>query len=182
MSVPLRTAKSVLAVAAEVLLRDATASLAQVAAAAGIGRTTLHKRYPTRQHLLVAVAEDSLELLDQAVGAALPAGVDPAAGLRGLVDALVPLGPRLEFLLRQPSLDAEPELLERWKQVDRPLTRFMGEAAEAGVLRPGVAPWWAVSSLYAVVYTAWEGVAEGKLAPLDAPGLAYDTLLGGIGT
>ncbi|GAA3003710.1 TetR/AcrR family transcriptional regulator [Actinokineospora diospyrosa] len=179
MSVPQRTAKSILEIAAEVLVRDATASLAQVAAAAGIGRTTLHKRYPTRQHLLVAVAEESLDILDRAVTEAI--GDDPGESLRDLVDALVPLGPRLEFLLRQPSLDAEPELQARWVQVDRPLTEFMGRVAEAGLLRPGVAPWWAVSSLYAVAYTAWEGVALGKLAPLDAAGLAYGTLMGGIG-
>ncbi|PPK69405.1 TetR/AcrR family transcriptional regulator [Actinokineospora auranticolor] len=173
--------RPLLDIAAEVLVRDAAAALAQVAAAAGIGRTTLHKRYPTRQHLLVAVAEDSLDIIEGAIADAVPDGRDPAAALRALVDALVPLGPRLEFLLRQPSLDAEPELMARWARVDEPLTDLMTRAAAAGLLRAGVAPWWAVSSLYAVAYTAWEGVAEGRLAPLDAPALAHDTLLGGIG-
>src|ERR1700689_5886322 len=44
--------RSLLDVAAEVLVADPSASLTQVAEAAGIGRTTLHKQDATREDLL----------------------------------------------------------------------------------------------------------------------------------
>src|ERR1017187_9529305 len=98
-------------VAAEVLVADPAASLAQVAEAAGIGRTTLHKHYATRDDLIHAVGHRVLGLWEQAV-AEITGTDDPDGGLRA--------------------------------------------AAEA--------------------------IQSGRLAPLDAPGLALSTFLHGIGT
>src|SRR5262249_62035047 len=65
---PRRTARpSLLDVAAEVLVADPAASLAEVAAAAGIGRTTLHKQYATRDDLLCAVGHRGIDLWEQAI-------------------------------------------------------------------------------------------------------------------
>ena len=50
-----RAARPLLDVAAAVLVSDPAASLAEVAEAAGIGRTTLHKHYATRDDLVRAV-------------------------------------------------------------------------------------------------------------------------------
>ena len=61
------TRPSLLDVAAEVLVADPAASLAEVAEAAGIGRTTLHKHYATRDDLLTAVGNRALDLWEQAV-------------------------------------------------------------------------------------------------------------------
>src|SRR6202161_2334191 len=64
-----RTARrSLLDVAAEVLVADPSASLAQVAEAAGIGRTTLHKQYATREDLLRAVGDRAIDLFEEALG------------------------------------------------------------------------------------------------------------------
>ncbi|WP_158889148.1 TetR/AcrR family transcriptional regulator [Amycolatopsis anabasis] len=189
MSVHLRRATitrerpSTLDIAAEVLVANPTASLAQVAEAAGIGRTTLHKHYPTRQDLLVAVAHDSLDRVENAIAEAKldTPGESTVDGLRRLVEALVPLGPRLAFLFRQPSLDDEPEIAARAERLDEPVAAFALRAQQEQVLRAGVSAWWITSTLYALVYAAWEGVALGKLAPADAPRIALDTTLAGLG-
>ena len=177
-----------LEVAAEVLVADPRASLGQVAAAAGVGRTTLHKRYPTRDALLLAVAHDSVDRLTEAVadsGIALLApgatAADAVDALRGLVEALVPLGARLEFLLRQPALDGDAALAARIEQLDSPVEDFVRKAQHAGAVRRDAPVWWVVSTLYALIYSAWDGVARGRLAALDAPELAFRTLLAGIG-
>jgi len=60
----------VLDTAAAVLAKDPAASLGQVAAAAGIGRTTLHKQFPTRLDLLVAVASRGLDIIESVTAAA----------------------------------------------------------------------------------------------------------------
>ncbi|WP_240687312.1 TetR/AcrR family transcriptional regulator [Amycolatopsis suaedae] len=162
---------------------DPTASLSTIAEAAGIGRTTLHKRYPTRHDLLFAVAKDSLEQLSAATeqsGISDPDVPIPDA-LRRMVELSVPLGSRVSFLLRQPSLDSEEELMLTLQEMDRPVEAFVRRAQDAGVLRPDVPAWWVISTLYSILYTTWEGVAMGRLAPLDAPRLALDTILNGLG-
>jgi AcrR family transcriptional regulator len=189
MTVPIGTSRpaprrrpTVLEVAAEVLAVNPSASLAEVAAAAGIGRTTLHKQYATRQDLLVAVAHAALNQAEQAINAAVDtANKDPQAGLEQLVSELVPLGAGLAFLFRQASLDNEPDVAERMKAVE-PMLSEVGELAKkAGLIRTDQPGWWFVSTLYAQIYVAWEGVVEGRLAALDAPNLVLSTLLEGLG-
>jgi AcrR family transcriptional regulator len=123
--------------ATEVLVADPAASLSDVARAAGIGRTTLHKLYPTRHALLVALARDALDLLEHTyreVGLDVDGEQAPAA-LRRLVTAVVPLGPRTEFLLRERSLDVEPDSSSASRSWTRPSGRSCGAAS-----RPGCSP------------------------------------------
>jgi AcrR family transcriptional regulator len=187
MSVRVRTSPpTLLETATEVLVADPSASLADVARAAGIGRTTLHKLYPTRHALLVALARDALDVLertyaDAGLGSSDPAAdPDPAAALRRLVVALVPLGPRVEYLMRERSLDVEPDLTARVEALDEPVRALVRRAQAAGRLRPGVPDEWVVASLNALVYAAWELVALGRLAPVAAPDLVLGTLLDGV--
>lgn len=168
--------------ATEVLVADPAASLADVAAAAGIGRTTLHKQYPTRHALLVAIAGEALDLLEGVygqVGLDGPGGAAPTV-LEGLADALIPLGPRLEFLLRERSLDTEPELLDRLDALDERLRRLVGRAQGVGALRSDVPDGWIVASFNAQVCTAWELIALGRLAPTAASTLVMRTLWDGL--
>ena len=62
-----RAARPLLDIAATVLVSDPAASLAEVAEAAGIGRTTLHKYYATREDLVRAVGHRAIDLWEQAV-------------------------------------------------------------------------------------------------------------------
>jgi hypothetical protein len=63
-------------VVAEVLVLNPSASLAEVSVVAGIGRTTPHKHYPTRDELILAVGHRALDLWEEAVdsGGAQPGG------------------------------------------------------------------------------------------------------------
>jgi AcrR family transcriptional regulator len=185
MNVRLRMAPSkpsLLQTATEVLVADPAASLADVAKAAGIGRTTLHKLYPTRHALLVALAQDALDLLEgiyQELGLDGPSDRAPEA-LRRLVTAMIPLGPRLWFLLRERSLDTEPELIARVEALDAPVRALVRRAQTDGVIRADLSDEWIVASINALVSAAWERIALGRLAPVSAPELVMNTLLGGI--
>jgi AcrR family transcriptional regulator len=166
--------------AAQVLVMDPAAPLATVAAAAGVGRTTLHKRFPTRDALLVAVAHRALDRCEAAVDSVT--GTDDAdGGLHRLVGALVPVGPQLAYLFRQPGLETRPDVRARFVDLDPRLLAVLDAAKAAGVLRRETRDWWCLSTLYALVYIAWEGIAMGNLAPVDAPALVIDTMVGGLG-
>jgi AcrR family transcriptional regulator len=170
----------VLDVAAEVLVADPAASLAEVAAAAGIGRTTLHKHYATREDLLCAVGHRAIDLWEQAVDAA--GGADqPDGGLHALTTALIPIGPQLAFLWRTPAFDHIKDLDARWVAVEQRCLAVLKRAQDHRLLAAGLPDWWLMQTFYAVIYTAAESVRSGKLAPLDAPDLALRTFLHGVG-
>lgn len=178
----MKTPPSLLEIATEVLVVDPTASLGDVARAAGIGRTTLHKHYPTRHALLVALARDALDLLERSyaeIGLDVPAQDAPAAVHR-LVGVMIPLGPRLEYLLRERTLDAEPELNSRMEALDEPVRALVRRAQAAGVFRPDLPDEWIVASMNSLVYAAWELIALGRVAPVAAPDLVMRSLLDGI--
>jgi AcrR family transcriptional regulator len=177
---PRRTARpSLLDVAAEVLVADPAASLAEVAAAAGIGRTTLHKHYATRDDLLCAVGHRAIDLWEQAVSGVAPD--DPDGGLRAITAAMIPIGPQLAFLWRTPVFDHIAALDERWKAAEARVLAVLNRAQDRGVLAAGIPDWWLLQTFYSIVYVAAESVGSGRLAPLDAPDLALSTFLHGIG-
>ena len=178
---PRRAARpSLLDVAAEVLVADPAASLAEVAAAAGIGRTTLHKHYATRDDLLCAVGHRAIDLWEQAVSVVTGTD-DPDGGLHAITAAMIPIGPQLAFLWRTPAFDHIAELDARWKTAEAHSLAVLKRAQDRGVLAPGVPDWWLLQTFYSIIYVAAEAVGAGKLAPLDAPGLALSTFLHGIG-
>ncbi|GAA1789219.1 hypothetical protein GCM10009682_09090 [Luedemannella flava] len=175
------SAASLLDIAVEVLVADPAASLAEVAEAAGIGRTTLHKHYATRDDLLRAVGGRSLAAWDAAIDAAERAAGDDDGGLLALAEAMVPVGAHLAFLWRNPVFDHDPEIGPRWAAVELKALAVLRRARERGVLRAHVADFWLLQTFYSLVYVAAESVQSGHLAPRDAPGLAVDTFLRGLG-
>jgi AcrR family transcriptional regulator len=183
---PVRTAirrgspASLLDVAVEVLVADPTASLAEVAEAAGIGRTTLHKHYATRDDLMRAVAHRALDRWEQAIAVADRAGAEDG-GVRALAEALVPIGPHLAFLWRNPMFDRLDDVGRRWGSVEPRALVVLNRAQAKGVIRADVADFWLLHTFYSLVYVAAESVHSGHLAPRDAPDLVVDTLLCGLG-
>jgi len=171
---------SLLDLVAEVLVADPAASLAEVAAAAGIGRTTLHKQYATRDDLLCAVGHRAIDLCEQAMDGIADSG-DPDGGLRAITAAMIPLGPQLAFLWRTPAFDHIPDLDERWYGAQAHTLAVLKRAQDRGVLAAGLPDWWLLQAFYSVIYVAAESVRNGQLAPLDAPDLALRTFLHGVG-
>lgn len=162
--------------ATSVLLKDPTAALGDVARAAGVGRTTLHKRYPTRVALVRAIANDALDLVESVLSE-LDFSRDDA--IEDLVTRLVPLGPRMEFLMRFPGLERDVELHARIVVLDQPvldlITRLQGTR-----LRRDLPAWWILHTLYAGLFNAWEAIVAGRLAPLDAPRFVLTTVFEGV--
>jgi hypothetical protein len=103
-------------------------------------------------------------------------------GLRALTEAMVPIGPYLAFLWRNPSLDRAEDIGERWCAVEPRALAVLKRAQVRGVLRGNVADFWLLQTFYSLVYVAADSVDSGHLAPRDAPALVVDTLIGGLGT
>jgi hypothetical protein len=95
------------------------------------------------------------------------------------VTRLVPLGPRMEFLMRFPGLERDVELHARIVVLDQPvldlITRLQGTR-----LRRDLPAWWILHTLYAGLFNAWEAIVAGRLAPLDAPRFVLTTVFEGV--
>ena len=149
--------------------------MTQVARAAGVSRSTLHARFPSREDLLRAVADKALATAEEVASDAVGA-TDADGGLQALVQRLVTIGPQLSFIWRNPSFDHDVELGERWQVVERNLTSVVSRATDRGALGDGRPAWWNVYVLLALVYVAAESIYLGRLAPLDAPRLVLETI------
>jgi AcrR family transcriptional regulator len=166
-------------VVAEVLVTDPSASLAEVAEAAGIGRTTLHKQYATRGDLIRAVGFRAIDLWEQAVAGVSETG--PDGGLRALAAATIPIGPQLAFLWRTPAFDHDKALMERWVAVEERVCGLLERAQQRGIIGADVPGWWMKAVFHALIYVGAECVGDGELAPRGAPDRVLTTFLRGIG-
>src|SRR4051812_44238682 len=89
------------------VMRHPRATLGELAAAGGVGRTTLFKSFPTRDALFHTMGVRAFRVVIDRI--ATVAG-DGQGGLAELVEALLPLGPQLDFLWRTPTFDEDEEI------------------------------------------------------------------------
>lgn len=174
---------------AAALVAAPTASLAELAARAGVSRTTVHRSLATRLEVLRAVAWQSIERVRPlhtapALENAFSPDVDDAASwaaVHDFVEALVPYSPRLRVLLQSPELQDDAELGAAVAALDPPLLALFARARDRGAIAVDVSPRWALDTLDAVIWVAWEHLAAGALASHDVADRVLGTWRRGIG-
>jgi AcrR family transcriptional regulator len=180
MSRPDRTRRALLDAATLVLGKEAGASLAEVASVAGVGRTTLHRYFATRQDLVRALVVDALDRVAEAITDAEPENGPVLDALQRVADAVIPQGPRLRFLYVEPAAYAAPDLLRRWYDALEPVADAVRRGQGDGSIRPELPVTWIVDLFAGAIMTAWDSVDEGRLARHDAPRLVLSTVLFGV--
>lgn len=108
--------EQVLRSAAALLTRKSTATMDEVAKAAGIGRATLHRHFAGRDALVRALENLGIQEFEAALdAAALDEGGAPEA-LRRLVAAVEPSAGLLSFLVTENQLFEGEEVNEGWSR------------------------------------------------------------------
>jgi TetR/AcrR family transcriptional repressor of mexCD-oprJ operon len=112
----LRTPAAILETAVHLLADRPEASMNELAAAAGVGRATLYRYFPTREALLAALASEAhQELVTRITDASLDHAPVPEA-LQRLLRVLLTVGDRYVVLMRErvkPHGPTEREEFER---------------------------------------------------------------------
>jgi AcrR family transcriptional regulator len=157
-------------------MRHPRASLAELAAAGGVSRTTLFKAFPTRDQLFHAMGVRAIRVVIDRL-----APVAESGDLAELVAALLPVGPELDFLWRTPAFDQDERIGTLFQEYERQFEQVLTRSRAAGEVRDGLAMPWLAQLVQSVCYVAWQEVEAGRLARLDAPGQALEALLKGIG-
>jgi TetR/AcrR family transcriptional regulator, mexCD-oprJ operon repressor len=172
-----RNVAAILDAATSCLVRDPDVSVADIAAAAGVGRITLYGHFKTRADLVDAVLVQVIERSDAAL-AAIDTSGDPAEALAGLVAASW----RIVHDFRNILAAAQRELpAERIRGAhDRVLHRaqdILKRGRDAGAFRTDLPAEWQLTTAMALMHAAAESVTSGRIKADDAADLITATLL-----
>lgn len=170
----------VLREAATQLVRHPASSMDEIARAAGISRATLHRLYPGRDALAIALGARALEQVSAAIDAAHIDHGDAAAALRRMVDELMPIAEFLGFLYGESSLVDNPEIDTAWNVIDNRVTAVVSRGQEEGSLRVDLPARWIAEAAFSLAVGAGWSVRDGKLARRDASRAVAELLLGGV--
>jgi TetR/AcrR family transcriptional regulator, mexCD-oprJ operon repressor len=175
-----RNVAAILAAATECLARDPDTSMAEIAAAAGVGRMTLYGHFKSRAELLGPVLSRAVAEAHQAVDAVDVSG-DPRDALARLVAASWLVVDRLRNVLAaaQRELPAE-HIRQAHDHVLGRLQELIARGRSAGVFRADQPAPWLASLAMNVMHAAAAEVSAGRLTSAEAPSVVAGTLLAAL--
>ena len=167
----------ILDAAAACLSRSTTASVAEIAQAAGVGRVTVYGHFPSREALIEATLTRLLEQ-GEAVLADLDLTGDPRQALGTLIESSWRLIADAGAVLEAAQATLPPERIRELH--DKPAQRaeeLIRRGQSEGVFRADLPPSWLVSVLYHILKGAAAEVSSGRLDPSAAPRFIIATVL-----
>lgn len=150
-----RTRRAILDAAVTTLSHDPTASLGEIATAAGVGRTTVHRYFQERVDLLNAIGTLALERIEAATFRARPTEDSPPDVLRRLCQEYFELGDILMLVFNNPHQLDDPAWEEETVS-DRAFVELVERGHADGSLDPELDADWVAQLMWANMYTAWE--------------------------
>ncbi|KUN18165.1 TetR family transcriptional regulator [Streptomyces antibioticus] len=160
------------------LAADPAASIASIAAEAGVDRRTVYRRFANRDDLLAAIYEARLTAIEHAIEDARLREAPVAVALHRYVENIIAVNRTwpvdLARMLAEGSVHARRDA--SIEEVDA----FLRRATDEGLLRTGLPEGWASALLPQLMHLVSRQLPE--LSPGQAADVVVDTLLNGIGT
>ncbi|CAL9386442.1 hypothetical protein SUDANB146_05330 [Streptomyces sp. enrichment culture] len=170
----------VLRSAAALLARRSTATMDEVAKAAGISRATLHRQFAGRDALVRALEALGIAECEAALAAARIDEGPATDAVRRLVTEIEPQAGLLSFLYSENELFEGEEQNEGWARIDESIADLFRRGQSSGEFRIDLTPVWLTEALYSLLASAAWAVAEGRVAPKDFTHMIVELLLGGV--
>ncbi|MFE9645855.1 TetR/AcrR family transcriptional regulator [Streptomyces sp. NPDC006365] len=169
----------VLRSAAALLTRKSTATMDEVAKAAGISRATLHRQFAGRDALVRALEALGIEECEAALDAARPAEGPASEAVRRLVREIEPVAGLLSFLYTENQLFEGEQQNEGWERLDAQIAALFRRGQESGEFRIDLTPAWLTEALFGLIASGAWVVLSGKVAAKDFHHMIVELLLGG---
>lgn len=171
--------EQVLRAAAALLARKSTATMDEVARAAGIGRATLHRHFAGRDALVRALEQLGITEFEAAIDRARLDEDGAGDALRRLIDETEPVADLLAFLYTENQLFEGDEVDEGWARLDARVADLFRRGQEQGEFRIDLSPAWLTEALYALVGACAWAVLDGRVASKDFQHMTTELFLGG---
>ena len=161
--------------------RNADASVAEVARAAGVGRVTLYGHFPSREALMDAVLAHAIRQANTVLDAeAIDRG--PASdALWRLIRSSWRVVDHHRSLLAAAHRDLPPaRIRQHHDQAMARVERLIARGQDEGDFRTDLPRPWLVATFYSLMHGAAEEVDAGRLDPAQAPGVLAATVLAAL--
>ncbi|MES5822298.1 helix-turn-helix domain-containing protein [Streptomyces sp. RG80] len=169
----------VLRSAAALLTRKSTATMDEVAKAAGISRATLHRHFAGRDALVRALEALGIEECEAALDAARPDDGPASDAVRRLVREIEPAAALLAFLYTENQLFEGEQQNAGWTRIDDRIAALFRRGQATGEFRIDLTPTWLTEALYGLLASGAWAVSEGRVARKDFQFMIVELLLGG---
>jgi AcrR family transcriptional regulator len=175
-----RTVRTILEVADRLLGEDPTSTLEQIAAAAGVARTTLHRRFASREDLIEAMMVSALTQVDESIDAGRPDTAPPLVALHQVTANVIQVKSGWRFTINQTHA-ATSTVADLQQRITERCLRLLGRAQKAGLLPVGADLSWPQRTYYALLDMAIHEHAEQGTDPDELAERVVTTLLHGVG-
>lgn len=169
--------QAVIDAAAELLPKDADASMQQIADFSGLGRSTVYRHFPNREALFGAMTIEAVGTAVSTVDEILEnTGAGTEETLREMGEFLAGFGLRFRFLYSHRE-EARPALDSFARSPETLLATYLRAAAERGEVRDDLPPEWIVAQFVALTISLVGDVIAGRLDRDDAGTILGDTFV-----
>ncbi|WP_067672082.1 TetR/AcrR family transcriptional regulator [Nocardia miyunensis] len=167
----------VLRTGARLLADDPSASITAIAAAAGVDRRTVYRRFASREDLLAAVYRARYDAVEEVIAAARLREAPVAVALHRYVEGIIEVNRR--WPVETFRMLSENTIRDRRARFIDEVDHFLRRALDEGLLREDLPPGWIGALLPSLLLRAAEDLPE--LSAAQAADVVVDTLLRGLG-
>lgn len=173
-----RNLTAVLRTGARLLAEDPSTSLSAIAGAAGVDRTTVHRRFATREALLSAVFQAKIDSAERVLDEARLMEAPVAVALHRYAEGIIPVSREWPVGTRR-MMQEDPGARGRREEQSRRLDAFLQRAVDEGFLRSDVSLAWVRAVLDQLVDSVAHQFPE--VEPPQAADMVVDAFLHGVG-
>lgn len=172
-----RNLEAVLTTGARMLAADPGASIASIAAEAGVDRRTVYRRFACREDLLAAIYESRVTAIEKAIREARLREAPVAVALHRYVESIIAVNRTWPVDLAR--MLADDEIRRRRDACIAEVDLFLERATAEGLLRRDQPERWAGPLLPELVHLAAH--QQTHLSPAQAADVVVDMFLYGVG-
>jgi AcrR family transcriptional regulator len=175
-----RNVAAILAAAGACLAKNPDTNMAEIAAAAGVGRMTLYGHFPTRADLLDAVLTRTVAQAHEALDAVDVSG-DPRQAVTRLVAGSWQIVDQFRNVLAAAERELPPDRIRAAHDPVLGRVRALIERGQqSGDFRPDLPLSWLTTLALTVMHAAATEVTAGRMTADEAPSIVARTLLGAL--
>jgi AcrR family transcriptional regulator len=176
-----RSQKALLKAGMEMLNENPEATLSDIAAHAGVGRATLYRQYETREKLILAIAIDCFDIIDEATAPIEWKARNALDAIRMMFECVMPLTREFQFLMNlERVIENDPQIAAINEKQRNEMIDLVEYAKKKGEIDKAYPTSWVVNLIEGLFYAGWVQLQQEGSHPQVVADLAFKTLCQGI--